>query len=284
MHTEALTKVVVLANKKISFMQKSPFAYLLLAALAGVYIGMGDMLMFSIGGPLEIAGDHYATIIMSLSFGGALCLVIFAGAELFTGNMMVFSVGRLSKHVGVKPIINLFGLCYAGNFIGCAFLAWMVTHGGSLPEASQDLILKVSAMKMSLPPEELFIRAVMCNWLVCLAVWIAYRTQNEAAKLILIFWCIFAFLGSGFEHSIANQALLSMALFLPHGPEVSIAGLFYNQFWVVFGNLVGGGIMVGTVYWFASPGTSEDEKINQPKIKQYFQEGSREQNRLAGRV
>jgi nitrite transporter len=68
----------------------------------------------------------------------------------------------------------------------------------------------------------------------------------------MIFWCLFAFIGSGFEHSISNQTLLSMAIFLPHGPEISIAGFAHNQLFVVLGNLVGGGAFVGAVYWFAS--------------------------------
>jgi len=152
----------------------------------------------------------------------------------------------------VGAIVLLFVACFVGNFIGSAFLGWLVVKGGSLTEASQNLILKVSAVKMGLSAQEAFLRGILCNWLVCLAVWMCNRTQSDTAKLILIFWCLFAFIASGFEHSIANQSLLSMAMFLPHGPEISLAGFFHNQLFVTAGNMVGGGIMVGTVYWFAN--------------------------------
>jgi len=152
----------------------------------------------------------------------------------------------------VRSIVILFTLCFIGNFLGSAFLAWLAVNAGSLTPDAQDLILKVSAMKMGLSAKEALLRGILCNWLVCLAVWMSNRTQSDSAKLILIFWCLFAFIASGFEHSIANQSLLSMAMFLPHGPEISLAGFFHNQLFVTAGNMVGGGIMVGTVYWFAN--------------------------------
>lgn len=241
------------SEKKIAFMKKSPAGYILLSALAGAYLGFGIVLIFSISGPIAAAGGGaYLKLIMGVCFGIALSLVIFAGSELFTGNNMVFAIAQLTKRTGVKLIVILFTLCFVGNFLGSAFLAWLVVIGGSLSEASNALILKVAAMKMSLDPMEAFIRGILCNWLVCLAVWVSLRTQNDAAKLIMIFWCLFAFIGSGYEHSIANQTLLSMAMFLPHGPEISIGGFIHNQIFVTAGNLIGGGLMVGIVYWFTS--------------------------------
>ena len=249
-----MQKILDSSEKKIVFMKESPLSYIVLAALAGIYLGFGIVLIFSITGPIAAAGGGaYLKLIMGSCFGIALSLVIFAGSELFTGNNMVFAISSLEKRVGFGPIIILFVMCFIGNYLGSAFLAWLVVKGGSLSEASNQLILKVSAMKMALDPTEAFIRGILCNWLVCLAVWISLRAKEEAARLIMIFWCLFAFIGSGFEHSIANQTLLSMAMFLPHGPEISIAGFAHNQLYVVLGNLVGGGAFVGAVYWFASP-------------------------------
>ena len=266
MFVEEINKVTEIAEKKIQYMKRSPLGYVLLSALAGIYLGFGIVLIFSVGGPIANAGGGaYLKLIMGASFGVALSLVIFAGSELFTGNNMMFAVGRLRKKVGVRSIVILFALCFAGNFIGSAFLGWLVVNGGSLTEASQDLILKVSAMKMGLSAKEAFLRGILCNWLVCLAVWMANRTQSDSAKLILIFWCLFAFIASGFEHSIANQSLLSMAMFLPHGPEISLAGFFHNQLFVTAGNMVGGGIMVGMVYWFAISDVLKDETSTSKK-------------------
>ena len=262
MYKTEVQKISDASVKKIAFMKKSPLSYILLSALAGIYLGFGIVLIFSISGPIAAAGGGaYLKLIMGATFGIALSLVIFAGSELFTGNNMVFAISSLEKRVGLGPIIILFIMCFIGNYLGSAFLAWLVVKGGSLPEASNQLILKVSAMKMSLSPQEAFIRGVLCNWLVCLAVWISLRTKEETARLIMIFWCLFAFIGSGFEHSIANQTLLSMAMFLPHGPEISIAGFAHNQLYVVLGNLVGGGAFVGAVYWFASPSLKEEAGV-----------------------
>ena len=264
-----MQKISDASEKKIDFMRKSPFSYVLVSALAGIYLGFGIVLIFSISGPIAASGGGaYLKLIMGSCFGSALSLVIFAGSELFTGNNMVFAISSLEKRVGFGPIILLFVLCFIGNYLGSAFLAWLVVKGGSLTEASNQLILKVSAMKMALEPKEAFIRGILCNWLGCLAVWISLRAKEEAAKLIMIFWCLFAFIGSGYEHSIANQTLLSMAMFLPHGPDVSIAGFVHNQIFVTLGNLVGGGAFVGAVYWFASPslkmeaGVDETAKTN----------------------
>ena len=254
MFKNEMQKIADASVKKVEFMKKSPVGYTLLSALAGIYLGFGITLIFSIGGPIAAAGGGgYLKLIMGASFGIALSLVIFAGSELFTGNNMIFAISRLAKRVGIGPIVTLFTMCFVGNFIGSAFLGWLVVEGGSLTEASQALVLKVAAMKMGLGAKEAFLRGILCNWLVCLAVWVSLRTQSETAKLIMIFWCLFAFIGSGFEHSIANQSLMSMAMFLPHGAEISLAGFIHNQVFVTLGNLIGGGAFVGLVYWLATP-------------------------------
>jgi nitrite transporter NirC len=138
--------------------------------------------------------------------------------------------------------------------LGSLAVAWLVVQSGVVSATPQAaLIQKVAGSKMSLPAWELFLRGILCNWLVCLAVWTASRVTSEAARLLLIFWCLFAFVGSGFEHSIANQSLLGLALFLPHEAGISWAGFAWNQVWVILGNIVGGGIFVGALYWMASP-------------------------------
>ena len=253
MFAEEINKITDVAEKKIRYMLRSPLGYVLLSALAGIYLGFGIVLIFSVGGPIAAGGGApYLKLIMGACFGIALSLVIFAGSELFTGNNMVFAVGQLSKKVGAGSILVLFSLCFLGNLLGSVFLGWLVVSGGSLTPDAEALIQKVAAVKMNLDPTDAFLRGILCNWLVCLAVWVSLRTQSDSAKLIMIFWCLFAFIASGFEHSIANQSLLSMALFLPHGPEVSLAGFIHNQIYVTAGNIVGGGVMVGIVYWLAT--------------------------------
>ena len=257
-----IEKLAAASESKIKLMNRFPPGYLALSALAGAYLGFGIVLIFSVGAPL--AGTQFAPfmkLIMGVSFGIALSLVIFAGSELFTGNNMVFAVGKLKNRVGISAILKLFALCFIGNLLGSVFFAWLVVQGGSLSAEAQALIVKVAGMKMALGAKEAFFRGLLCNWLVCLAVWVANRNGDETAKLIMIFWCLFAFIGSGYEHSIANQSLMGLALLLPHGPEVSLAGFVHNQVFVTAGNMVGGGVMVGMVYVFSSAGPfSQDRK------------------------
>ena len=214
-------------------------------------------------------------LIMGASFGVALSLVIFSGSELFTGNNMIFAVGKLKSRVGFNDILKLFALCFIGNLLGSMFFAWLVVQGGSLSAEAQALVVKVAGAKMALGAREAFFRGILCNWLVCLAVWIANRNGDETAKLIMIFWCLFAFIGSGYEHSIANQSLMSLALFFPHGPDVSLTGFFHNQVFVTLGNIVGGGVMVGMAYVFCSDGRiSQNKKTQWHKLKRVEQEES----------
>jgi nitrite transporter len=239
---------------KVAYLEQSLLGYVILAALAGVYLGFGITLIFSIGAPFAAEGSAALKLVMGVSFGIALTLVIFAGSELFTGNNMVGVLGALSRHVTWSQVSALFVWSLAGNMLGSLAVAWLVAQSGvvsAVPQAT--LIQKVAQIKMSLPAWELFLRGILCNWLVCLAVWTSARALGDAAKLLLIFWCLFAFVGSGFEHSIANQSLLGLALFLPHDAAISWAGFVWNQTWVILGNIVGGGVFVGGLYWMASP-------------------------------
>ena len=273
MFNNDIEKLSCMAEKKIKDMNDSPSRYGAMSALAGAYLGFGIVLIFSVGAPL--AGTQFAPfmkLIMGASFGVALSLVIFSGSELFTGNNMIFAVGKLKNRVSFHAIFKLFALCFVGNLLGSVFFAWLVVQGGSLSAEAQALIVKVAGAKMALGAREAFFRGILCNWLVCLAVWIANRNGDETAKLIMIFWCLFAFIGSGYEHSIANQSLMSLALFFSHGPEVSLTGFFHNQVFVTLGNIVGGGVMVGMAYVFSSAEPiSQNKKAQWQKLKQVEQ-------------
>jgi nitrite transporter NirC len=253
MYTTDVKRMVEVSVKKVAYLERAPFGYLVLSLLAGVYLGFGITLIFCIGGPFASEGSAALKLVMGVSFGIALTLVIFAGSELFTGNNMIGVMGGLAGQVSWRQVGHLFFWSLIGNLLGSLVLAWLVVQSGVLAPASSTLIQKVAAIKMHLPAWELFLRGVLCNWLVCLAVWTASRAVGDAAKMLLIFWCLFAFIGSGFEHSIANQSLLGIALFLPHEAAVSWGGFLWNQTWVVLGNIVGGGVFVGALYWMASP-------------------------------
>ena len=222
-------RMVEVSAKKVAYLERALMGYMILSALAGVYLGFGITLIFSIGAPFAAEGSAALKLVMGVSFGIALTLVIFAGSELFTGNNMVGVIGALARQVTWPQVGALFLWSLIGNLFGSLAVAWLVVQSGVVNSASSALILKVGAMKMNLPAWELFIRGVLCNWLVCLAVWTSARATGDAAKILLIFWCLFAFIGSGFEHSIANQSLLGLALFLQHEAGISWAGFAWNQ-------------------------------------------------------
>jgi len=253
MYRQDIERIADLSTTKAACLDRMPGAYLILSALAGVYLAFGITLIFSVGAPFAAEGGAALKLVMGASFGIALSLVIFAGSELFTGNNMICAIGVLDGVISWRTLGRLWAFSLVGNLFGSLVLAWLVVQSGVLSHKPQsDLLMKVAAAKMSLSGGELLARGILCNWLVCLAVWTAGRTTNDSAKLILIFWCLLAFIGSGFEHSIANQSLLSMALFLPHADSVTWTGFLWNQVWVILGNVIGGSVFVGGLYWLAS--------------------------------
>jgi nitrite transporter len=213
------------------------------------------VLIFAIGAPLQASGSAATKTVMGASFGVALTLVIFAGSELFTGNNLVMTVGALSRAVSGGALAKVWAASFAGNLLGSVLLALAVAGSGVLGKApAKEFVLAAAASKMAAPALELFFRALLCNVLVCLAVWMAAKAKEEIAKLVLIFWCLFAFIGSGFEHSVANMTLLSVALFLPHDGAVSWLGFARNLSLVTAGNVVGGALFVALPYWYIALG------------------------------
>ena len=256
MEHETITTMAAAARAKAGLLRQGPRQYLVLSALAGAYVGLGIVLIFAIGAPLQAAGSGATRAVRGASFGVALTLVIFAGSELFTGNNLVMTVGALSRTVTPGALAKVWALSFAGNLAGSALLALATAASGVLGKApAKEFVLGVVAAKMSAPVLELFFRAVLCNMLVCLAVWMGMRAKDETARLVLIFWCLFAFIGAGFEHSVANMTLLALGLFLPHDPAlVSWAGFARNLAVVTAGNIVGGALLIGLPYWYVAQG------------------------------
>ena len=222
MYRTDIGKIVEQAVAKAAYLDARPEGYLILSGLAGVYLGFAITLSLSIGAPYAAEMAPGQRLIMGCAFGLALGVVIFAGSELFTGNNATCAVAALDGAISGTMVGRIWVMSFAGNLLGSLGVAWMVAQSGVLSHAPQiDLLRATAATKMNLPGWELLVRGILCNWLVCLAVWMAGRMHSETAKLLVIFWCLLAFVGSGFEHSIANQSLLSLALFQPHPDTVS---------------------------------------------------------------
>lgn len=236
---------------------------ILAAMLAGGFVGLGIVLLVSVSAPLAAAGHPLTKLVQGTVFGLALTLVVFAGAELFTGNTMVMTQGLLARRVGVRDVAIVSIVSLVGNIVGSIGLAAMVNAGGTVSGPFGDLVAKTVASKNALSGGQLFWRAVLCNALVCLALWMAARASSDGAKLAVLWWGLLAFIGSGFEHSIANVTTFAMGAF--HGTS-SWGDLARNLAWTVPGNIVGGALLVGFVYgWLGKvrPATAPMASIEQ---------------------
>ncbi len=248
MYAETVDALVVSAQKKTSLLKTNPSGYFLASMLAGIYVGFGIVLIFTLGADLFQGHSPWLKVVMGASFGVALSLVIFAGSELFTGNAMTMTFGFLAKKSRGISLLAVWGVSWLGNLAGSWLLAFLVVKSGAVTPAL-PFIAKIAAAKMSASPMDLILKGILCNTLVCLAVWTSTRTQGDAAKLILIWWCLFAFIGSGFEHSIANMTLLALGILgNPSNPALTWGGYFYNLGWVTLGNTIAGVFILALPY------------------------------------
>lgn len=237
------------AAAKVAFMNKNMPGYFVMSMMAGAYIGIGVLLAFTAGGLLT--GIPYARIVMGLTFGVALSLVVMAGAELFTGNNLAMTAGVLDKKVSWKDALKLWCICWAGNLFGGIILGGIYSLTGLCTGPVAEFMVSAAGAKMGAGAVALFARGILCNFLVCLAVWCAGRATSDSGKLIMIFWCLFAFITTGFEHSIANMTLFTVALLQPVHEAVTAGGFIYNLAIVTLGNIAGGALFVAVPYYIA---------------------------------
>jgi nitrite transporter NirC len=258
MYTEAVQTLADQAVAKLAAQRRSLPAHLVRSMLAGMYVGAAIVLIFTIGGTLSKDSPGLVKMTMGICFGGALTIVIFAGSELFTGSNLVLTLGTLTRKTTWKDLLDNWIWTWIGNLLGSALLAFMVVRAGLLDtDPIKGFILGVVDKKMNLAAEPLILRAILANWLVCLGVWMAARIKSETARILMIWWCMFTFITSGYEHSIANMCGLLLGLLLPHGETITWSGYWYNLGLATFGNIIGGAIFVAGLYWIGSPKARE---------------------------
>jgi nitrite transporter len=253
MYADTVDGFARIAEKKLAFLRHSPGGFFVASMLAGAYVGLGIILIFTLGAEVP---PELRKLVMGATFGIALTLVVIAGAELFTGHTMFMALRRYSGAGTLGDIGASWTMTWAGNLAGALALVALfdMAGGGGLLGSPEGLVMKVAAIKMNASGANLFARAVLCNWLVCLAIWMAARVDSDIAKCVVIFWCLLAFIACGFEHSVANMTLLGLALAGNHPETVSIAGAAWNLGWVTLGNVVGGAVFVGGAYYVSSHG------------------------------
>lgn len=185
----------------------------------------------------------------AITFGAAIILIVYGGGDLFTGNTFYFTYAALNKKVGWKEVMRIWINSYFGNILGAIAFALLIAATGLFRDNNVNgFLLNVVSYKMNAPAYELFFRAVLCNWLICLAFFIPMAQQGDGPKLFTMVLFVFCFFISGYGHSIANMCTFAIALVLDHPGTISFWGVVHNLIPVTLGNLVGGGVLMGTLY------------------------------------
>ena len=231
-----------------------------LGVLAGAFIGLGAVFATLVGTDSSL-GFGVTRWLAGIAFSLGLILVVIAGAELFTGNnLMVMAVA--SGQVTAARLLRTWVIVYIGNFVGALSIVAMVMLAGwwTLDDkAVGSNALAIAAQKTALPFGTTFFRGILANALVCLAVWLATGGRSLTDKVVAIVPPVAAFVANGFEHSVANMYFIPMGLVLkgsqglavPAGiASLTVGGFARNLAAATLGNVVGGAILVGIVYWF----------------------------------
>ena len=231
-----------------------------LAVLAGAFIALGaDFATTVMAGSSQLPFG-VARLLGGLAFSLGLILVVVAGAELFTGNNLVV-MAWASRRVTTRRLLGNWALVYAGNFVGAigtvllVYLGRQYEFGGG---AVGESALRIADAKTSLGFVQAVALGALCNALVCLAVWLSYSARTVTDKILAVVPPIAAFVAAGFEHSVANMYFIPFGLLVKN--ELDVPGLtLENLTWrgflvdnllpVTIGNVIGGAVMVGTVYW-----------------------------------
>ena len=247
---------------------------LVLAVLAGAYIGFGGHLATVVSQDSRpFVGGGLTSILSGLVFSLGLILVVLGGAELFTGNSLL-ALPCLRGTVGIGALLRNWGIVYLGNLIGSLLLVALVFLGGVYVTNNAALGIRevqIANDKVNLGFTEALVRGILCNWLVCLAVWLATSADDVAGKILGIVFPITAFVASGFEHSVANMFLIPIGILAKDAPGVAAgisfstanltwAGFVQNLIPVTIGNIIGGAIFVGGAYWYVYVRGADGEK------------------------
>jgi formate transporter FocA len=241
-----------------------------LAVLAGAFIALGAVFSTTVAAGAATAMPYGAVrLLAGVVFSLGLVLVIVGGAELFTGNNLIV-MAWASRKVSTVLLLRNWAIVYAGNFVGAAATAVLVYLSGQFSFGNGAVgaaALTTASSKLDLDFGQAIVLGILCNGLVCLAVWLTYSARSTADKILAIVPPITAFVAAGFEHSIANMYFIPIALLIKAGAPQSFwsqigktpenytsltweAFLVNNLLPVTLGNIIGGTVLVGAVYWF----------------------------------
>ena len=233
----------------------------LLGILAGIFIALAGVA--ATVAPATIASASVAKLVGAAVFPGGLAMVLIAGSELFTGNNLIV-IPVLQKQATIGGMLKNWVVVYIGNFVGSILIAALVVYGHTFSlfgAAVGGSAINIAVGKVSMIFSDALIRGILCNFLVCIAVWMAFAAKDVVGKIVGLFFPIMFFVLCGFEHSVANMYFISAGLFAAGNdtylaaatadPSVLTWGAFFvkNLLPVTIGNIIGGSLLTGVGYW-----------------------------------
>ncbi len=238
--------------------------------LAGAYIAFGALLAVVVSSGLDPkTWGNVPVLITGAAFTVGLMLVVIAGAELATGNMATVGLAMFKKKVSVGRYSLHLGVALVGNLIGSLLVAYFFAYKSGILQTpmTTDRLGTIAELKgHTESAEQIFIRAVGCNWLVCLAVWMALGAQDIGGKILAIFFPIMAFVAMGFDHVVANMFFLPAAVFAGAG-GLDWSDVANNLAFALVGNLVGAAVFVSGAYWYLYGREPATAKATEPRAE-----------------
>ena len=229
---------------------------LMLSVMAGAFIGLGSLYFVLVRSDPSL-GFAARQILGGVAFSLGLILVVVAGAELFTGNNLL-AMAWADRKISTPDLLRNWAIVCGGNFVGATGMALLVFFSGQAEMNNGAVALeyvRIAAAKVALPFWTAFFKGILCNVLVCMAVWMALAGRSVIDKVVAIVFPISAFVAAGFEHSVANMYLIPFAMLLQTvgntgggAGAITWADLFGNLAPVILGNIIGGSVLVGLVY------------------------------------
>ncbi len=239
----------LVANIGIKKAALSAIPTLTLGLLAGAFIAFGAM-FFTLVMTEHNMGFGPARLLGGVAFSLGLILSVVGGAELFTGNNFIV-MAWAERKVSTTRLLRNWGLVYIANLIGAVGAATLMFWSGALSlgaGAVAETALNIAVYKINLDPLQAFVRGILCNALVCLAVWLCFAARDVASKVLAIIFPISAFVALGFEHCVANMYFIPLGMLISGG-GISLTEFLSNLIPVTLGNIIGGSIFVAFVYW-----------------------------------
>lgn len=243
MLTEELESISKSAVAKAELCNRHFGKYFLRAVMAGFFIVVAIILSNVSAAVLFPTYPQFAKLLGAFLFAIAIILIVFIGGELFTGNNMTMAIGVYHKKSNVSDMIKVWIISYIGNFVGVFIFSVLLVESGASKQLLIDYYNSFIQTKLAIAPMELLLRGILCNFLVCLAVFTGTRMKTESGKLIVMFCIIMTFVIAGFEHCIANMGTFTVGYLLLGGLDLAL--IAKSMFFVTLGNIIGGAVLLG---------------------------------------